>query len=416
MTEYRTDCRLFTGFSPCRYRRPCEGCPHHQPVGARILFIQLDAMGDVLRMTALLPALRREYRDAHITWLTRPECAPLLDHNPLVDRVLMLGDATLATLEALRFDLALCPEKSVPACALLDVARAPVKKGFGLDAGGAIVPMDPDADALYALGLDNHAKFFENTKSAQQLAAEALGIPWHDDRYVVVLDDDERALARGVREDARVRDDEVLVGWNTGCGPRYPYKRLDVDDQVRLMKESWHRLRTPGRTAFAMLGGPEDAERNREVARRLAREGIAVAETPCTGGLQRGLASVSACDMVVSGDTLGLHMAIGLRKPVVAWFGITCHQEIDVFDRGVLVLADVPCRPCWLRSCSLETKCFRSLPWDDTASAVAEMADGLLRDGSWDGELLIGELHRPDRVPPPLGDSPGPIIQLSGPG
>ncbi len=413
MTSYKTDCRLFTGFSPCRYRRSCEGCSHYQPVGARVLLIQLDALGDVLRMTALLPAIRRVHRDAHITWLTRPESAPLLAHNPLVDRVLMLGDATVATLESLRFDLALCPEKSVPACAMLSVAKAPVKKGFGLDEGGAIMPLDSDAEPLYRQGLDNQLKFFDNEKSAQQLAAEALGLPWHGERYVVVLDDEERAAARAEREAARVRDDEVLIGWNTGCGPRYPYKRLVLEDQVELMTNTWKRLSTPGRIGYALLGGGDgDAARNREIARRLAHQGIHAHEAPCTAGLRRGLATVAACDMVVSGDTLGMHMAIGLRKPVVAWFGITCHQEIDVFGRGVQVLADVPCRPCWLQTCDNEQKCFRNLPWDDVASATAEMADGLLRDGSWKGELIVGDLFREDRVSPPLGKSPGPILHV----
>lgn len=413
MTEWKTDCRLFTGFSPCRHRRTCEGCPHYSPVGSRVLLIMLDALGDVLRTTALLPAIRRAHRDAHITWLTRKPCAPLLAHNPLVDRVLVLGDATVATLESLSFDLALCPEKSIPAGALLGVARASIKKGFGLDAGGTIVPLDSDAEPLYRLGLDNHAKFFENDKSAQQLSAEAVGLQWHGERYVVVLDDVERQLARSDRKAARIRDDEILVGWNTGCGPRYPYKRFDIEDQVEVMRLAWERLSTPERTGFALLGGgAEDAARNREIARRLALTGIKTTETPCTQGLRRGMASVAACDMVVSGDTLALHMAIGLRKPVVAWFGITCHQEIDVHGRGTKVLADVPCRPCWLQSCDLPKKCFRTLPWDSLASEVAEMAGGLLRDGTWEEERVVGDLLRPDRVPPPLGVSPGPILQI----
>ncbi len=413
MSEWKTDCRLFTGFSPCRHRRACAGCPHYSPVHERVLLIMLDAMGDVLRTTALLPAIRRRHRDAHITWLTRAESAPLLANNPLVDRVLVLGDATVATLQALSFDLVLCPEKSIPACALLEVARASKKKGFGIDGGGAIVPLDSDAEPLYRLGLDNEAKFFTNDKSAQQLYAEAVGLPWNGERYVVVLDDVERALARGDRKAARVRDDEILVGWNTGCGPRYPYKQLTIEDQVALMKGTWQRLSFPERTAFSLLGGGrQDAARNREIAARLAHHGIAAAETPCTDGLRRGLASVAACDVVVSGDTLALHMAIGLRKPVVAWFGVTCHQEIDVHGRGTLVLADVPCRPCWLQSCELETKCYRSLPWEAMQSEIARVADGLLRDGTWAEERVIGELLRPDRVPPPLGVSPGPVLQI----
>lgn len=415
MSAWKTDCRLFTGFSPCRYRRPtCDGCPHYRPVGERVLVIALDALGDVLRTTALLPALRRTHRDAHVTWLTREEAAPLLLHNPLIDRVLVLGDATLPTLQALEFDLVLCPEKSIPAGALARAARAPVKRGFGVDAAGAIVPLNPEADELYRLGLDNERKFFLNEKSAQRLVTEALGLPYRHDRYVLVLDDAERRAARADRMAAGAGDDEVLIGWNTGCGPRYPYKRFDIGDQIASMVSTWRRLAHPERTRFALLGGGKtDARRNREIAQHLRREGIEALETPTTSGVRRGAASVAACDVVVTGDTLALHLAIALKKPVVAWFGVTCHQEIDVYGRGIKVLADVPCRPCWLQACDLEPKCFRTLPWEAFAASIAEMADAVLEEGAFIGERLVGTLLRPDRVPPPLGVSPGPVLEAT---
>jgi len=413
-SEWKSDCRLFTGFSPCRYRRSCAGCPHFDPVEERILVIQLDALGDVLRTTAILPAIRTTWRNAHVTWITRREAAPLLAHNPLVDRVLSLAEDTTAVLAALEFDVVLCPEKSIPAGALMRAARAPDKRGFTIDDAGNIAPVTEAAYELFGLGLDNEAKFFTNTKSAQRLAAEALSLPHKNERYVVVMDDEERRLAREDRRIAGVGDDEVLVGWNTGCGPRYPYKRLEVEDQVRLMSTAWARMDRRERVRFALLGGgAEDQSRNARIAAELATRRIPVTETPCARGLRRGIAAVAACDMVVSGDTLALHLAIAMRKPVVAWFTITCHQEIDVYGRGIKVLADVPCRPCWLQSCSLPRKCFRSMPWPELADSVVEMADTLLRDGSWSGERLVGTFPRKDRVRPPLGVSPGPVIQLS---
>ncbi len=411
--EWKSDCRLFTGFSPCRHRRSCAGCPHFDPVEERILVIQLDALGDVLRTTAMLPAIRLTWRNAHVTWLTRREAAPLLANNPLVDRILVLGEDTTAVLGALEFDVALCPEKSIPAGALMRAARAADKRGFVIDDAGSISPITEAAHELYRLGLDNEAKFFGNTKSAQHLAAESVGLPCKNDRYVVVMDNAERRQAQEDRRIAGVGDDEILVGWNTGCGPRYPYKRLEVQDQVTLMAKAWARIPRRDRVRFALMGGgAEDQSRNARIAAELATRRIPVTEMPCGRGLRRGIASVAACDMVVSGDTLGLHLAIALRKPVVAWFTITCHQEIDLYGRGIKVLADVPCRPCWLQSCSLDRKCFKHLPWGDLADSVAEMADTLLRDGSWTGERLVGDFPRADRVSPPLGVSPGPVIQL----
>ena len=406
----KPDCRLFNGFSPCRYRRSCEGCTHYDPVPERILLIQLDALGDVLRTTALAPALRRAHPRAHLTWLTRAGGAALLAGNPLVDRVIVLSESTPVVLASLRFDLALCPDKSIPAGALMNYVHAEEKRGFTIDETGAIVPLGESAAELYRMGLDNEMKFFGNTKSAQQLMTEAVALDYRRDRYVVVLDDQERRWARDDRHVAGVEDDEILIGWNTGCGPRYPYKKHTVQDQVRLMVSAWGRIPRKDRTRFSLLGGgPEDERRNGEIATALEDSRIPVVRTPCTQGIRRGIAAVAACDMVVSGDSLGLHLAIGLKKPVVAWFGLTCHQEIDVYGRGIKVLSNVGCRPCWLGGCPLTPKCFADMPWDAYADSIAEMASVLLRDGSWVGERLVGVFPPAVRIPQPLGGSPGPV-------
>ena len=103
-------------------------------------------------------------------------------------------------------------------------------------------------------------------------------------------------------------------------------------------------------------------------------------------------------------------MAIGLKKPVVAWFGITCHQEIDLYGRGIKVLSEVGCRPCWLQSCDLDKKCYEHLPWKAMGTAVAEMATAITETGRFSGDRVIGDFPPKRRFPPPLGVSPGPVI------
>ena len=61
---------------------------------------------------------------------------------------------------------------------------------------------------------------------------------------------------------------------------------------------------------------------------------------------------VEAMDVVVSSDSLGMHLAIALGKPVVVLFGSTCPQEISLDGGGAKLFAGVPCAPCYKSACT----------------------------------------------------------------
>src|SRR6185437_6089748 len=75
---------------------------------------------------------------------------------------------------------------------------------------------------------------------------------------------------------------------------------------------------------------------------------------------------------VFSGDSLGMHMAIGLKKWVVAWFGPTCPQEIELYGRGRKILTQAPCSPCWKRVCQQEKMCYDQVDFEQTVNALLE--------------------------------------------
>lgn len=335
---WRTDCRLFDGYRPCHPGRTCLGCTHHDPVQGEVLIINLDALGDVLRSTAQLPALRRAWPRARISWLTRPRAVPLLQGHPLLDRVIPFEIEALCELRARQFDLLLCVDKGRAACGLASTLRAHVKRGFGLDEHGVIVPLNPQAEYLYRTGLDDELKFVRNTLSEPAMLAQALNLPWLREPYRLVL------------SDAEHRGPGRPVGFNTGSSPGWPRKRLEPSLLAEAILEVHRAVGEP----VLLLGGPEDRERNAGLAERL---GDAVELTPCDGGLREGAAHVARCEVVFSGDSLGMHMAVALACHVVAWFGPTCHQEIELFDRGIKLLAAVDCAPCWDGGCSREPAC-----------------------------------------------------------
>ena len=85
--EIAWDCRFFVGDRPCAWHK-LEGqlctCRRYERVEERILIVKLDAMGDVLRSTALLPPLAEVHPHAAVTWITKKESVPLLQRNPYV--------------------------------------------------------------------------------------------------------------------------------------------------------------------------------------------------------------------------------------------------------------------------------------------------------------------------------------------
>ena len=254
--------------------------------------------------------------------------------------------------------------------------RARERRGFGITDEGAIRPLNPEAEYSFALGLDNDLKFFRNTRTDAEVSAEALGLEWGRDEYILNLAPEEREVARRFRREQGVRPDEIVLGFNVGCSAKFSYKKLTEAKHVEVIRAL--RGRHPAaELPIMLLGGREDTEHCRAIASAFG-PGDRVIETPTTQGLRRGILWVDAADVVVTGDSLGMHLAIGLKKRVVAWFGITCEQEIDLYNRGEKLLSPVVCRPCWKQRCNLEPKCYDEVRVDDLAAAVERQA-ALLR-------------------------------------
>src|SRR6476620_6841610 len=55
-----------------------------------VLAVRFSSIGDVLLITPLLRAIRRKYPAARVTVLTKQLHAPLLSHNPNLNRVISL--------------------------------------------------------------------------------------------------------------------------------------------------------------------------------------------------------------------------------------------------------------------------------------------------------------------------------------
>ena len=81
----------------------------------------------------------------------------------------------------------------------------------------------------------------------------------------------------------------------------------------------------------------------------------------------------SLTDVVVTGDSFGMHLAIALKKYVIVWFGVSCWTEIDLYDRGVkLFQENLACSPCWKKECPYDLECVKIIDLDRIVGEIVK--------------------------------------------
>jgi len=361
----KLDCRHYHGDRPCAAGVPgvCPGvCGDYAPMGRRLLVIKFGALGDVIRTTAILPGLKERWPTSHITWVTRPNAARILANHPLIDRLLPFDVETLCHLEYERFDLCLSLDKEPGPTALAMRIDARERRGIGLSPQGTPFPLNPECVDYFLLGLDDNKKFFQNTKSHQRLLYEALGLAYRGQRYRLYPSATHREQARAFWSAAEVGDDEVVIGFNTGAGHAFANKNWPPEKFVDLARLIT--ARTDWRVA--LFGGPDEREQNRRIAAACPE----VINAGCDHDELTFTALVKRCHVLVTGDTMAMHVAIAMDVPCVVLFGPTCEQEIDLYGRGEKVRTTLRCAPCYLRRCEKSPNCMDDISVARVLAAV----------------------------------------------
>ena len=364
-------CKNFNGYKPCFPDHDCwtNGCKDPQPIGTKILIVNLDAMGDVLMTTAQLHGIKRKFPVSTVYWVTLKIAAPLLHNNPLVDYVYPYDFESLSILQQIEFDYVYSCDKSQRSCSITNMVKAKNKLGFGLDPNGKIIPLNDGALYNFRLGMDNELKFKQNTRTGQDYLAETFELEFKGDEYVFNFTQSETELIEKYKQEAGITGSDEIIGFNTGCSNLFPNKKMTVEQHIKLIEKflSYDRFK------IVLLGGPEDIERNKAIA---APFGDLVINTPATGGVRMGACYESIPQLVITGDSFGMHLAIAMKKFVIAWFGLSCWTEIELYGRGVKLFPDnLFCAPCWKKSCPHNLECISMIDMDRIISETVNYFD-----------------------------------------
>jgi len=334
--EVRYDCIHYRGDVPCVYRVNCPYCIHYYPMGFRILIFKLGAMGDVLRTTSILPSLvkgmPKSEPNQYFTWVVDPASKPLLENNPYIHRIWTLNEETMLRLQTEKFDMALCFDKDPRVTSLMKLCQADRKRGFIMGEEGNLHIANSKSEDALLLGLSDPYKFQQNEKSYQQIIHEMAETKEAGELYVLCFADDEIEKAHAQLNKLGATK-KPLIGLNTGAGSVFPGKRWLTERWIELGK----RLQAKTKGTIVLLGGPEEVERNKAIAAQL---GNGCVDLGTDNPLRHFAAMVSLLDLVVTGDTMALHVALAGKTPVVAMFGPTPHQEVDLGGLGEKIWRD----------------------------------------------------------------------------
>jgi heptosyltransferase-2 len=332
----KTDCRWFKGWMPCQPHKlhgvHCtqpdgSACPQYQRITERILIIKLGAIGDVIRTTPLLHALKREHNGAQIWWLTlAPEILP-----SAVDVPLPFTMSSLLTLQSVHFDVVINLDKDRDACALAGSLSASAKKGFTIRNG---VPAPADAQAVdkYMTGLfDDRNR--ANTKSYPEEVFAICGLTFAGEPYIL---DSPAGLYTW-----KLPKRKSIIGLNTGCGGRWTSRLWPEEHWITLAR----RLKKDGLLPL-LLGGEQEHTKNTRIARKSG------ALYPGHFPLAQFISLVDQCHLVVTAVTMAMHIAIGLRKRIVLFNNIFNRHEFELYGLGTILEPDPPCSCYFAPACS----------------------------------------------------------------
>lgn len=365
-----TDCRFFKGDRPCKFHKEqgvhCSKCQYYEPVRCRILIIKLDAIGDVLRTTHILKPLKERYQGAQITWITRSESVPLFINNPLIDRVFDIEQAFFV-LYTDKFDVVINLDASPLSSRLATVAKGVEKLGFVYHEKGYVYPINSEAVEWFLMGIFDGIKR-ENKKTYQQIVLEICRLPANPNNELIFnLTEEESEFGRRFALKNNLNDGNIRIGFNTGAGGRWQYKKWTVEGFISLSDSL--RKEFP-ECKILLYGGENEKDRNDYLKKMVP----GLIDTGSGNSIREFAALLNLCDILVTGDTLAMHIAVALKKRVVVLFGPTSHTEIELYGRGEKIVSPLECNCCYKNTCDIKPDCMEAITSDMVLEGIRRLS------------------------------------------
>jgi ADP-heptose:LPS heptosyltransferase len=327
----------------------------------RILVILFRQIGDVLLTTPLVRALRQHYPQSHITFLTEPSAARVLQDNPFLDDILIRSPHSswyqelqlLRRIRRLRFNLVVDVMGNSRSTIVSWISGARQRVAFD----------HFPRSLFYTMRVDGRPDMQEYTVCKRLRLLEPLGIQCTDlslDFRYTQKDQDEvdRFLLHH-----QITSDDLLI-----C----------IDPTNHIPTRQWpgehfsqlaDRLSAQCGARVVLLWGPGEREQVQAIAAASCSQPVLIPEWE----LAPLAALLARANLFIGCDSAPLHIAVSQRTPTLSLHGSTSAIgwiPPEPQHRGVML--GLPCQPCGQAQCDplLDIACLRTLSVDTVFAAV----------------------------------------------
>ncbi|MEK6984007.1 MAG: glycosyltransferase family 9 protein [Nanoarchaeota archaeon] len=318
----------------------------------KILIIKLGAIGDVIRTTSILSGLKAKHKNCGIDWVTKEESLDILKNNTLINRVYTLGQNTVNKLKNQKYDLVVCLDDDYSACELSSGIKP--KRIIGAYLKNNQESYTKDSAIWFDMGLLSRfgkqkadALKAKNKKTYQAIMYKILGLQYRKQEPILALDEKELAFAKEFAKKNYIKKTDIVIGINTGASGRWQDKKLSIEKTAELSDKLNREINN---VKLILFGGPEEKDRNQKIKKLLKTK---IIDAGCNNSLMEFASLVDLCDVIVTSDSLALHIGVALKKKIAAFFGPTSSSEIELYSRGVKIIPKIGCLCCYKPKCDV---------------------------------------------------------------
>jgi lipopolysaccharide heptosyltransferase II len=328
-----------------------------------ILIVNVNWLGDTLFTTPFIRTLRETYPEAYIAIFTHSRCKEILEGNPHIDEVIVYDEkerhrhllgrfSIVSELTSKRFDTAFMLRRSLSRAMILFLSKIPERIGYYNKKSGFLLTkkIPPPPKALhrveYFLGL-----------------ARGVGMRPRSMNYEFFVSEGHRDAADRILGEVGLKKGRDFIVLN--AGGNWDLKRWPFENFARLGDEIANRFKA----RVVLTGAEKDTKLCKKISSLMKEEPVLL----CGRTDLKTLGAVfEKARWVVSNDSGPMHIAVGVKTPVVALFGPTSPEITGPYGDGRyrVLKSRVGCQiPCYDLSCK-DNKCMKLITVEAVLDAM----------------------------------------------